>query len=81
MKPYFEHLLSYIDLDSLRPMKLVVNAGNGSAGPVIDAIEAKFQQQGVASNSLKYIINLMETSPMGFLTHYSLKIALIRLMP
>ena len=36
---YIEHLLSYIDVDALRPMKLVVNAGNGGAGTVIDRIE------------------------------------------
>jgi phosphomannomutase len=37
---YIEHLLSYIDLNSLRPMKIVVNAGNGGAGPIIDLLEA-----------------------------------------
>jgi phosphomannomutase len=37
---YIEHLLSYIDINSLRPMKIVVNAGNGGAGPIIDLLEA-----------------------------------------
>ncbi|MDX1456357.1 MAG: phosphomannomutase [Marinobacter sp.] len=37
---YIEHLLGYVDRDSLRPMKIVVNAGNGGAGLVIDALEA-----------------------------------------
>ncbi|PVY76895.1 phosphomannomutase [Tamilnaduibacter salinus] len=36
---YIEHLLGYIDRDALTPMKLVVNAGNGGAGAVIDALE------------------------------------------
>ncbi|WP_341939278.1 phosphomannomutase CpsG [Marinimicrobium sp. C2-29] len=36
---YVQHLLSYIDKDQLKPLKLVVNAGNGAAGHVIDAIE------------------------------------------
>lgn len=36
---YVKHLLSYIDLDQLKPLKLVVNAGNGAAGHVIDALE------------------------------------------
>lgn len=35
---YIRHLLSYIDIDALRPLKLVVNAGNGGAGPVADAL-------------------------------------------
>ncbi len=38
---YIEHLLSYVDIDALRPMKLVVNAGNGGAGIVVDRIESK----------------------------------------
>ncbi len=53
MKPYIEHLLSYIDLDSLQPMKLVVNAGNGAAGPIIDAIDESFQQHGVPIEFIK----------------------------
>ena len=53
MKPYIEHLLSYIDLSSLRPLKLVVNAGNGSAGPVIDAIEAEFKRRNVPVEFIK----------------------------
>jgi phosphomannomutase len=35
---YVEHLLSYVDVPSLRPLKIVSNAGNGGAGPVIDAL-------------------------------------------
>jgi phosphomannomutase len=38
---YIEHLLSYIDLEALKPLKIVCNAGNGGAGIVIDALEAK----------------------------------------
>jgi phosphomannomutase len=36
---YIGHLLSYIDLPGLTPLKVVVNAGNGCAGPVLDALE------------------------------------------
>ena len=38
-KAYIEHLLGYIDVDALKPLKLVVNAGNGGAGMVIDMLE------------------------------------------
>jgi len=38
---YISHLLSYVDLDQLRPLKLVVNAGNGGAGLIIDQLEGK----------------------------------------
>ncbi|MDR7067974.1 phosphomannomutase/phosphoglucomutase [Pseudoxanthomonas japonensis] len=33
---FIEHLLSYIDLKALAPLKIVTNAGNGGAGVVID---------------------------------------------
>jgi phosphomannomutase len=38
-EPYVAHLLSYIDVAKLRPLKIVVNAGNGGAGLVIDQLE------------------------------------------
>ncbi|MDI3260923.1 MAG: phosphomannomutase, partial [Sinobacteraceae bacterium] len=37
---YVRHLLGYLQPQTLRPLKIVVNAGNGCAGPVIDALEA-----------------------------------------
>lgn len=37
---YIEHLLSYIDPAALQPLSIVVNAGNGGAGAVIDRLEA-----------------------------------------
>lgn len=36
---YISHLLSYIKTDDLSPMKIVVNAGNGGAGAIIDLLE------------------------------------------
>jgi phosphomannomutase len=39
-RQYIEHLLGYVDLSSLKPLKVVVNAGNGCAGPIIDLLEA-----------------------------------------
>src|SRR5574337_845631 len=35
---YVRHVLGYIDVAALKPMKVVVNAGNGCAGPAFDAI-------------------------------------------
>jgi phosphomannomutase/phosphomannomutase/phosphoglucomutase len=37
---YIEHLLSYLDLAKLRKLKIVVNAGNGGAGLVVDQLQA-----------------------------------------
>ena len=36
---YIEHLRSYVDVSKLRKLKVVVNAGNGGAGAVIDSLE------------------------------------------
>ncbi|MEZ5498973.1 MAG: phosphomannomutase [Steroidobacteraceae bacterium] len=36
---YHEHLLGYVDRDKLKRLKVVVNAGNGGAGLVVDALE------------------------------------------
>ena len=36
---YITHLLSYVTVDTLKPLKIVVNAGNGGAGQVIDLLE------------------------------------------
>ena len=32
-------MLTYVDMDALKPLKLVVNAGNGCAGIAIDGLE------------------------------------------
>ncbi|UPR32777.1 phosphomannomutase CpsG [Vibrio crassostreae] len=44
LAPYVEHLLSYITPSKLSPMKIVVNAGNGVAGHVIDDLEKRFNE-------------------------------------
>ncbi len=36
---YVTHLLSYIDVSALKPLKIVVDAGNGGAGRVVDLLE------------------------------------------
>ena len=54
---YTEHLLTYINTNNLaslgRPLKLVVNAGNGAAGPALDVIEAAFKLLNVPVEFIK----------------------------
>jgi len=51
---YIDKLLSYVDLKNFtRPLKLVLNSGNGAAGHVVDAIEQRFQQAGAAVEFIK----------------------------
>lgn len=35
---YIKHLLGYIDLTAIKPLKIVVNAGNGGAGSIVDLL-------------------------------------------
>tara|TARA_R110000822_G_scaffold60287_13_gene150269 strand:- start:2360 stop:3706 length:1347 start_codon:yes stop_codon:yes gene_type:complete len=37
---YIDHLLTYVDKSKLKPLKIVVNSGNGTAGPVLDALQS-----------------------------------------
>lgn len=50
---FVDHLMTYIDPAKIHPMKLVVNAGNGAAGHVIDAIEAKFKELNIPVEFIK----------------------------
>ncbi|MBU3846726.1 MAG: phosphomannomutase CpsG, partial [Candidatus Acinetobacter avistercoris] len=50
---FIDHLMSYIQPENIRPLKLVMNAGNGAAGHIIDAIEAKFKQLNIPVEFIK----------------------------
>jgi len=55
---YTKHMLSYIDVNNLsrvsrKPLKLVVNAGNGTAGPALDAIETSLNQLNINVKFIK----------------------------
>ena len=43
---YIDHVMTFIDIDKLKPLKLVVNSGNGSAGPVVDLLINRLTQAG-----------------------------------
>ena len=50
---FVDHLMTYIDPAKICPLKLVVNAGNGAAGHVIDAIEDKFKAVNIPVEFIK----------------------------
>ncbi len=51
---YIDKLISYINFDHFtRPLKLVLNSGNGAAGHVVDAIEERFIKAGVPVEFIK----------------------------
>jgi phosphomannomutase len=39
LQAYIAHLLSYVDVNKLKTLKIVVNAGNGGAGLMVDQLE------------------------------------------
>jgi phosphomannomutase/phosphomannomutase/phosphoglucomutase len=47
---YLAHLLSYVDRSRLKPLKVVVNPGNGGAGLVIDQLEGRLPFEFVKLN-------------------------------
>ena len=53
MQPYVAHMLSYINTNSITPIKLVVNAGNGAAGDALDAIHSELESANVPIEFVK----------------------------
>ncbi len=63
---YIDHLMGYIDLNNFtKPMKLVINSGNGAAGHVIDEIEKRFQQANAPVSFIKVHHQADATFPNG----------------
>jgi phosphomannomutase len=50
---YIEHLLGYIDLANIKPLRIVANSGNGAAGHVVDALEQAFARLKVPVSFIK----------------------------
>lgn len=53
LSDYISHLLSYIELPTIRPLRIVVNPGNGVAGHVLNALEEKFVELNVPVTFIK----------------------------
>lgn len=62
---FIEHLMGYIEPAKIRPMKLVMNAGNGAAGHVVDAIEQKFKALNIPVEFVKIHNDADGTFPNG----------------
>lgn len=50
---YVQHVLSYVNTENFKPLKLVINSGNGAAGHVIDAIEVQLKALNVPLEIIK----------------------------
>ena len=47
---YMEKVLGFVDCSNLKPLKIVINSGNGAAGPTLDSISKKLNGKGVKTN-------------------------------
>ena len=50
MEEYIQHILSYADLSALKKLRLVVNAGNGAAGPVLERLMSELPFEMIKIN-------------------------------
>jgi len=62
---YVDHVMSFVDTDKLKPLKLVINSGNGSAGPVVDLLVDKLAQAGAPIEVIKLHHNPDGSFPNG----------------
>ncbi len=54
LNEYLDHLIGYADFKNFRePLRVVMNAGNGSAGPVVDAFQKYFQSEKIPIEIIK----------------------------
>jgi phosphomannomutase len=45
-KAYVERICQFVDISALKPLKILVNAGHGTAGPTFDAIAERLAELG-----------------------------------
>lgn len=61
---YIDHLLSVADVRTFPPLTIVINSGNGAAGPVVDVLEARFRMLNVPLTLIK-----VHNTPDGHFPH------------
>ena len=50
---YIEKIISFVDYGNLEPIKIVINSGNGAAGPAVDFLERVLEQKNIKTNFVK----------------------------
>ncbi len=64
-KAYVDRVLGFIDIEKLRPLKIVVNSGNGAAGPTFDAIAKRLSEANAPLEFIRVNHNPDHTFPNG----------------
>ena len=65
LRDYVEHLMGYVTPELMKPLKLVVNSGNGAAGHVVDELGNQFSQAGIPVEFIKVHHDPDPTFPNG----------------
>lgn len=47
---YIKKVMGFVDYSRLKPLKIIINSGNGAAGPTLDALNKKLKENGVKTN-------------------------------
>ncbi len=64
-RAYVDRVLSFVDIKALRPLKIVMNIGNGAAGPTVDAIIDRLAAQGAPLDVIRVHYDPDSTFPNG----------------
>jgi len=62
---YVDRVLSFVDVTALRPLKIVVNSGNGAAGPTFDALAERLMALGAPLDFIRVHHTSDATFPNG----------------
>ncbi|TRW98654.1 phosphomannomutase [Paracoccus sp. M683] len=62
---YARAIVDFVDIAALRPMTILVNAGNGTAGPSFDAIAAELESRGAPLRFVRVNHQVDPTFPNG----------------
>jgi phosphomannomutase len=62
---YVDRILGFVDMATLSPLKIVINSGNGAAGPTVDAIIDRLAAQGAPLDVIRVHHDPDSTFPNG----------------
>ena len=62
---YVDRVLGFVDMATLAPLKIVINSGNGAAGPTVDAIIDRLAAQGAPIEVVRVHHDPDSTFPYG----------------
>ena len=70
---YISRILDFVDISKLRPKKILINCGNGAAGPTIKQIIKRLNLLGAPLEFIVIDEKPDHTFPMVFQTHFYMK--------